>query len=647
MLSRRSFGALMAGGAWLLPGLARAGDAASDAGLPKVEDFARDPFLCVPQISPNGKKLAWIRGHDVVVYDIESAVEKTASAGQFDLGGVEWIDNDHFVAYVKEATVPDGNGLRVLGYSPLVLDANAHFLRFLFEREGKKMSAADLKPIICFRDTPGPTAVTLAFNNTYLVDVQTGHYTIGPRLMPGSEHFFDGQGHERVAIEVKDIKVNAGILCMTIRYRAQPDGATRAMTVGKIGDKNGVLYSRINYAFAENALYWREMPASGGEISIFRYDLESGAKTLYKTSSSQSIDVVLDRAGRVIGARWAQGRIVTEWTDPARLKLTDAIETIFPRATVDIVDMAPGQASAVLLVSAPEAPDTYYYYDAASKELEEIGCDFPELEGKPLAGMNYITYKARDGLEIPAYVTRRKDTPARAPLVVFPHGGPAGRDIYGFDYLAQWLASRGYVVLQPQYRGSYGFGASFEKAGDGHLDLMVSDLEDGVRFLQAQGAIDPARVAIVGWSWGGYLTQAALALTPDLYVCGVSGAGVSDLMEFLDEHDDFWLGGYVIDYWRNLIGQPFHDEKRIRAVSPIEHVAAIKAPLLLIHGAIDPTVSIHQSEHMAAAMKKAGKTVTYLPVDHMRHGPATMAQRLEVLKAIDGFVAAAFKAVRA
>ncbi len=256
--------------------------------------------------------------------------------------------------------------------------------------------------------------------------------------------------------------------------------------------------------------------------------------------------------------------------------------------------------------------------------------------------MTYITYKARDGTDIPAYVTKRKDTPANAPLVVIPHGGPAWRDVYGFDYMAQYLASKGYVVLQPQYRGSGGFGDDYQKAGNKHLAQMTTDLEDGVRDLAAQGTIDPAKVCVFGWSWGGYLAQAALAFTPKTYVCGISGDGVSDLYEMLDESNDFYWGGYGTDYWRSVVGQPLMDATMIHATSPIEHVDAIRAPLLLIHGTYDRTVSIHQSEHMNAAMLKAGKKVTYLPIDYMPHGPQTLAERERVMKAVDAFIADAF-----
>ncbi|ESQ91065.1 hypothetical protein ABAC460_07480 [Asticcacaulis sp. AC460] len=202
-------------------------------------------------------------------------------------------------------------------------------------------------------------------------------------------------------------------------------------------------------------------------------------------------------------------------------------------------------------------------------------------------------------------------------------------------------------MLQPQYRGSAGFGDAFQRAGDKHLDLMNTDLEDGVRSLAAQGTIDPKKVCVVGWSWGGYLAQAALAFTPDTYVCGVSGAGVSDLFQSLKDDNDFWWGGYGIEYWRGVIGRTGSDSDTIRATSPIEHVENFEDPLLLIHGEYDRTVSVRHSERMYEKMKKAGKDVAYIPIKFMHHGPNDKTERLQVFNAVDDFVAKAFAKVDA
>lgn len=635
MIVRRGFLAVIAA-AMLVSGQASAQTA---PGTLKPEYFTRDDYASPPQISPDGTHLAWVRGNEIVILDLENESEKTLPGGTLTLAGVEWINNDYLAGYIKSKEIDQRTYVRVVDYSPMVVTRDAKYVRPLLARGGDKVEAADLMPIIRFVDGPEPYVITFGGKTTYLTEVRTGKWKVGPELLDGSLHFFDSQGRERMSADAPDGKVSYGATSMIFRYRAEPGGKVQTL---KLPKQDKLYYVNFDYSEFENALYWSEFDYGKGAGAIYRYDFASSAKTLFRAGTNKDMDIRFDKAGRVIGITTVTDRVETEWLDPYRLKVSAAVQKVFPKATVTLVDVSPDQTGVVLMVSAPDAPDSYYYYNAEAKDLAQIEVNYPELEGQPLAEMSYITYKARDGLDIPAYVTRRKDAPANAPLIVMPHGGPAARDVYGFDYEAQYLASRGYVVLQPQYRGSAGFGDAFQRAGNKNLDKMTTDLEDGVRHLKAQGLIDPARVCVVGWSWGGYLAQASLAFAPDTYACGVSGAGISDLAQQLEDANDFWWGGYGIAYWREVIGQPLMDARIIHATSPIKHVDAIKAPLLLVHGEADPIISYRQSQRMNDAMTRAGKTVSYMPLKFMPHGPRNADEKLAILKAIDAFIAAAF-----
>lgn len=253
----------------------------------------------------------------------------------------------------------------------------------------------------------------------------------------------------------------------------------------------------------------------------------------------------------------------------------------------------------------------------------------------------WITYKARDGLEIPAYVTMPPGAPkdARLPLVVLPHGGPRARDIYDFDYMAQFLATRGYAVLQPQFRGSSGFGDDFTKAGKGEWGgKMQTDLLDGVAALADGGEVDPARVCIVGASFGGYAALAGATLFPDAYRCAASIAGIGDLAQLmLEEGRLYGRQSGSAQALRDDLGSA--DRAKVLAMSPARQAASATIPILLIHGEKDTVVLPAQSERMAEALKAAGKAHELVMLKDENHYLTCSSTRTQTLEAVERFLA--------
>jgi dipeptidyl aminopeptidase/acylaminoacyl peptidase len=222
--------------------------------------------------------------------------------------------------------------------------------------------------------------------------------------------------------------------------------------------------------------------------------------------------------------------------------------------------------------------------------------------------------------------------------VVFPHGGPAARDEPGFDWWPQAMASQGYAVLQVNYRGSDGFGDQFREAGYGEWGRkMQTDLSDGVRYLAAQGTIDPKRVCIVGASYGGYAALAGVTLDPGVYRCAVAVAGISDLHRFVG-----WSGKdgdvAVQRYWTRYVGASGPNDPLLTALSPVSHVDAVTAPVLLVHGKDDTVVPFNQSQMMADALKKAGKQVDFVILNHEDHWLSRGETRLQMLQATIDFL---------
>jgi dipeptidyl aminopeptidase/acylaminoacyl peptidase len=247
-------------------------------------------------------------------------------------------------------------------------------------------------------------------------------------------------------------------------------------------------------------------------------------------------------------------------------------------------------------------------------------------------------------VEIPGYLARPLGAEGATPLVLLPHGGPASLDVGGFDWLAHFLASRGYTVLQPNFRGSGGLGKEWEDAGHGEwgVGVMQHDLTDGVAALVAAGMADPERVCIVGASYGGYAALAGAAFTPELYRCAAAIAGVADLRVMLSfERDRAGFSSPTVAYWRQAMGvdETGSANERLEAASPSAHVDEVRAPVLLIHGHDDTVVPIAQSQLMQRALEGAGKSVQFVELEGEDHWLSGAKTRLETLQALDVFLA--------
>ena len=279
---------------------------------------------------------------------------------------------------------------------------------------------------------------------------------------------------------------------------------------------------------------------------------------------------------------------------------------------------------------------SFWTYDRRTRSAEKIFSMRPELDRYTLAPMTPVSYTARDGLTIHGYVTTPAGVPARAlPAVVLVHGGPWVRDNWGFNPFVQWLANRGYAVLQPNFRGSTGYGKAHLNAGDREwAGAMHTDLLDAKDWLIAQGIADPARVGIVGGSYGGYATLAALAFAPDAFACGVDLVGPSNLNTLLSSIPPYW------ESLRATFTRRMGDsEEVLTAQSPLFKADAIRVPLLIGQGANDPRVKIAESDQIVAAMRRNGQPVTYVVFDDEGHGFARPENNQRFNAALEAFLA--------
>jgi dipeptidyl aminopeptidase/acylaminoacyl peptidase len=280
----------------------------------------------------------------------------------------------------------------------------------------------------------------------------------------------------------------------------------------------------------------------------------------------------------------------------------------------------------------------FYLYDSESQKLTMLDELSPWINSEEMAPMKPITYKSRDGLTINGYLTLPINTEAKnLPVVVNPHGGPWTRDMWGFNSEIQFLANRGYAVLQMDYRGSTGYGkkfwmASFKQWGK----AMQDDITDGVQYLIDQGIANPDQVCIYGASYGGYAALAGLTFTPDLYACGVSYVGVSNIFTLLETIPPYWESGRQMLY--EQIGDPEKDYELLKAASPLFHVDKIKAPLLVAQGAQDPRVKQAESDQIVEALKERGIDVPYLLKENEGHGFRNEENRFEFYQWLEKFL---------
>ncbi len=381
-------------------------------------------------------------------------------------------------------------------------------------------------------------------------------------------------------------------------------------------------------------------------FQLYEMSLADGKLTgpLRSRPNAEIAGIIRDANKVVIGVSYSGLYPSYELFDPALNNDIKAAINALPDASVSLASWSDDWSKILLYAEGGKQPGRYMLFDRAAKKMSQVARSRPDIKADEVGEVITIEYKARDGLTIPALVTWPAGVPAdqrkNLPMIVLPHGGPESYDSVGFDWLAQFFANEGYVVLQPNFRGSGGFGATFAQAGYKQWGRkMQDDVTDGARALMSMGWADPGRTCIVGWSYGGYAALAGGALTPDLYKCVVAIAGVSDLRSMLGwEKRENGAQSTSFAYWTRVIGDIDQDADAIEAVSPYRLAANFKAPVLLIHGGDDLVVPDRQSEMMEQALKAAGKPVTYIRIGRDDHSLVAIDSRNKALTAVGGFL---------
>ena len=397
--------------------------------------------------------------------------------------------------------------------------------------------------------------------------------------------------------------------------------------VGMTLDERAILLTGINEAFDETVLY--------------RLDLEGNVSApVFEKEGRDVYRVLSDDNRRVFGVEFSGLEAEYEFFDADLDSAFADLKQKMDGFQLAIVDWNTNLRRFLLKVSGGGETGSYYIFDIDTGRLSSVAKAY-EIPTEWVGQTQTVAYRTTDGMTIPSIVTWPVGSEEEnLPLIVLPHGGPHETDKLGFDWMAQYFASRGYLVFQPNFRGSSGFGHQFEAAGHGEWgQAMQRDIHEGVDALISLGWVDPERICIVGASYGGYAALAGGMTAPDMYQCIVAIAPVTDLPDFLS-HILQRTGsrGYSYEYWTTSIGELSADAKILRSTSPARNAETFQAPVLLVHGRDDTVVPLSQSRKMRSALEAADKSVQFLELAGADHWLSTTEMRLETLQAVADFV---------
>ncbi len=444
----------------------------------------------------------------------------------------------------------------------------------------------------------------------------------------------DRRGNVRLTMSEADDKRGLLTGVNRIQYRAKNSRDWRALGTYDARSRDGWLPLSIDSD--ADALF--ALKKVDGRMALYRVALDgSGTSTLVGKHPQVDVDevVTLGPGQKIIGYTFADERRQTVYFDPEYDRLQSALAKALPRQPLISFHGATADGQKVLVLASGDAhAGTFYRYDKTTKQLGEIAQVRPETAGRQLATMKAISFPAPDGANVPAYLTIPAGSNGKnLPTVVLPHGGPSARDEWGFDWLAQFFAARGYAVIQPNFRGSDGYGDDWlVENGFKGWRTSIGDVTAAAKYLIAQGVADPKKVVIVGWSYGGYAALQSAAVEPRLYKAAVAIAPVTDLAMVRKEAQGFTSERLVKDF----VGTGPH----LVEGSPLRNVSSIQIPVLLVHGDRDANVAVAQSARMHAALLGAGKKSELLRFDNLDHQIDDSDARIRMLTRIGEFLQA-------
>jgi dipeptidyl aminopeptidase/acylaminoacyl peptidase len=595
-----------------------------------LKDFFKNPEKVGYQISPNGEYISYLGPYEkrlnIFIEDLKTReIKRITSETSRDIRNYFW-GNDNTILFLK-----DDKG-------------NENFQLFSLDIEGKNLKnltpfdSVTTRIIDDLEDSETDIIIGLNKRNkeifdAYRLNIETGELKMvaeNPGNISGWVTDHDG----KIRIATTTDGVNTSLL-----YRDDEESPFKTILTTNFKEQVSPLF----FTF-DNKYIYAASNVGRDKSAIIKYDIKNGKEmeVIYENPEVDVEQLNYSKKRKVLTT-------ITYTTWKRERKFLDPeMENIFNKISKDlgegeyevaITDMDKNEDKFLVRTYGDRSYGANYLYDLNSEKLTKLSDVSPWLNENDMAEMKPITYTSRDGLTIHGYLTLPVGKePKNLPVVINPHGGPWYRDSWGFNPEVQFLANRGYAVLQMNFRGSTGYGRDFwEKSFKQWGKNMQNDISDGVKYLIDEGIADPKKIAIYGASYGGYATLAGLTFTPELYAAGVDYVGVSNLFTFMKSIPPYWKPYLEMMY--EMVGDPSKDSVLLESSSPVFHVDNIVAPLFVAQGKMDPRVNIDESNQIVEALKKKGIDVPYMVKDNEGHGFMNEENRFDFYEAMEKFLA--------
>lgn len=608
-----------------------------------VTAFAALPFIEQAEISPNGLFIAGLLGvkgeQRIAMFPIFKDSGSPVVVGipdETELASIRWVNDDHIIVTLQALARVEADrwyiqrlyGInRMTGkLTPLLSDMggqNAADVLYVPSDGTNEILVAAQETVYTNQEGFWPTV--------FRVDVTNGKRR---KVVVGKPNVWDwaadSSGNVRLGFAYNDDNQKSRLL-----YAKEGTKEFRSIESANLGKDERLTVPFLFIPGTDHALI--EKDNANGQTSIVETNIvtKQDIRYVYEPAKGNVEWPLLSYDGKILlGVTTDDQEKPVHWLDPEMEKAQAYLNAAAKNAKARIISFNRDQSRMLVRISSPDNPGLLFLFDAKTQALEQISAVNSAIGVKRLAPAQLVQYKARDGLEIEGILTLPKGRIAKnLPFIIMPHGGPWAHDTLSYDYWTQFLANRGYAVLQPNFRGSTGYGNAFLKAGEGQMGYaMQDDVTDGVHWAVKEGIADPKRVCIVGASYGGYAAMWGIAKDPDLYRCAISIAGVANLRREVNDFGNSSRSNLFRDQWQRMTPD-------FNAVSPIKAVERIKAPLLLIHGKKDVTVDHVQSVIMEKAMRGAGKPVEFVSLPLADHHFGREDDRMTLLTSIEAFLA--------